>query len=441
MAILRVLKVGLVPKRASFIALLFFLLSCNEDSTWLSANNEQTIITSLVYEMSEELGMLGFPIDPHEIQIKVMDKETMATVYNHIDDKSRPEMEDFLKTPSIGFQKNTSFRDGTESKMAFYDPNTKTIIFEQGAAAKVSKAQLAHELAHVFEDQKWGYGSLWRSYQKKPSRELYSITHYLLEGYAELVREAYEQSQKHSRQKEVQRSFILSKLYDDTCVMCITQYQNSETPYTVGQRFLLHEYKKGGWAQVERNMDILPSSTEVMLHPKKKGKDEPISVELATWDPKTPQVERVAEGCMGEAFLFSKLLSLSMKPKEAFIAAAGWDGDIAHVYKNEEGDEVLLWRIVFDSDHDARQLERSISYLGMSKNVMKQGRIVDWIITDNDELLKKSRIFMSKHPMSLEKAIENDRKMTEREERNFDLRTLSTFYPTTKISVLPRWAL
>lgn len=433
-------KVGAILYHTLILALLCFsFLSCNE--RWrFGKGREYEILKTMVERVSLELSRMGFQIDTDEIFIEVQDPEHMASIYNQINDKSRPEMEDFLKTPEKkSHGQKSHYRDGATARLAFYDPNSQTIIFQDGAASLISMADLAHELTHAFQDQVWSFDTLWHDYQEKPSRELYNIINFLVEGYAELVRETYEQSHSINKRKESELAWELSKLYDKECVMCGSVDKTAQMPYLAGTRFLLHQYKQGGWEKVDKNLTALPASTEQLLHPLKFGKDEPIEVDLPLWEPKEKEFKRVANGCMGEAFLLGKLLSISMLEEQAFFAATGWDGDVAHVYRSPADEEVLLWRIVFDSVEDAMQLERGVSKLGMGKNVMRMGRAVDWIITDDDELLKTSRIFMSKNPMTLEKPNEEDKASTLEEEKQFRVgKGMENLYPSAKIHLKGR---
>lgn len=428
--------------RCALIMALFLccFLNCSDEDEHVLHEGELEILTNMVKQVSFELSDLGFAVDPERVGIEVKDAAHMASLFNQLNDKSRPQIEDFLGTPSLGPSgKKPLFRDGAMARLAFYDPNTQTIVFQEGAAFELSMGDLAHELTHAFQDQKWGFDALWQPYQEHPSRELYNIIHYALEGYAELVSKSYEQAHSKTKKASTQLEWTLAKLYDNECVVCGASGQTAQMPYLVGTRFFLHQFKEGSWNQVDQSLSSLPSSTEQMLHPAKLGKDEPTTVTLPLWQPDKVKVERVADGCMGEAFLLAKLLSISMPSHEAYLAASGWDGDVAHVYRSKDGTQALLWRIVFDRYEDATQLERGVSSLGMSKNVMKMGRVVDWIITENEDLLRTSRIFMSKNPMSLEKPLLEDKRLTQEEEQQFKAGgAVDSFYPTEKIRLSPR---
>jgi hypothetical protein len=414
-----------------FVLVCVLLSSCNQVH-----ESEQRALRRLVQDTSQALNDLGFDVDVDEVLIDIRNNESMTDYFKALDTGSRPGVDDFsLKVVS---DKKQAFNESDNSRLAFYDPNSQVIIFKEGALTRITPGYLAHELAHVFQDQKWGFDSLWKAYKENPSRENYNIINFMIEGHAELVRQAFEQSESQPKDKKA-IGFGLSKIVDTDCLVCGKTNQVDSLPYKEGLRFFLHQYQKGSWGQVERNMTHMPSSSEQILHPNKLSRDEPTPVSLPLWSGDTGRAKLIMNTTMGEAFLLNKLLSLGIPAREAFLSASGWDGDAAHIYRFSDGKEVLLWRILFDREEDARQLELSINKSGMPKNILKRGRTVDWILTESPELLKGLRTFMSKNPFKIPTSNSEDQKSTMENELNAS-RVLGfrSFYPKSSIVIGPR---
>lgn len=119
--------------------------------------------------------------------------------------------------------------------------------------------------------------------------------------------------------------------------------------YFDGGRFAW--FVEGAWGR-EGHLALVcnpPRSTEQILHPDKylQGEDPPLHVAL-------PQDAPVVFSTgMGEWNL-RWLLAQSVDSKTAITAAEGWGGDRAALLQ----DGSVVWRLVMDSEEDARELER-----------------------------------------------------------------------------------
>lgn len=391
----------------SYIVLALMSSSCTETKGEISIADETTLLTALVKDVGAQMAGIGFPVSTDKIEVKVSSPHEMLSLFKDINEESRQEVKNYTAfAPSL---EDELKNDDAVSRLAFYDPNTETIVFQAGASKKISAGYLAHELAHVYQDQKWGLENTWRFYRAHPSREMFNITQYIIEGHAELARHAYEQSLATNPVTMSDLSVGLGKVFESECVVCDSNQSVANLPYSMGLRFLLHQYRSGGWKLVEDFFNQLPLSSEQIIHPKKLKKDNPKILKLPQWQDKELPAQVVLDGPMGEAYLLTKLLSLGVQKTEAFTSASGWDGDIAHLYRTKNGDEALVWRIVFDRDIDAQQLSDTLRNLKEPQENMRIGRVVDWVITDSPVLEAKLRIFMSKNPQYLE-AVLGDQK-------------------------------
>lgn len=402
------------------------LMSCQSGN----GDNQEELkgLTELINEVSADLNELGFAIRPEFIGVELKDATHLALMFNHMSDLARPEIEDSLKNHYVP----------AGERLAFYDPNSQSIIFQTGALARMPKGYLAHELAHAYQDQKWGFKKIWQKYKNNPSRELYNIINYIIEGHAELARQAYEQAQARDKRTSLKLALDLGKVVENDCMVCSPQESAANLPYSLGLRFILREYLKGGWSRAESYFTHLPNSSEQILHPDETINTKPIQIDLPRWQDKTLPTELVHEGPMGEASLLAKLLTLAIPRQEAFLTSSGWHTDTSQIYRTKDGHEALIWRIAFDRELDAAQMESALARLNLSDQIIRIGRIVDWIITDNQKLAHKLRIFMSKH-----QSILRPNSAQESNTHNLELRVkhdaLGFFgpYQVTKIHVGP----
>jgi hypothetical protein len=383
---------------------------------------ETSRLSFVVNEVNSDLATLGFTVDEKLFNLEVKNLDSMRALYNNISDRSQKDLRASLSAKNA----RANFRDGAKERLAFYDSNSKDLIFSENASEKISTGYIAHELAHVYQDQQWTSDKLWEAYKKKNNREIFNITNYMIEGYAELVREAYEQSQASSALDQVDLSMELGKVVSSSCLLCESEEPASNLPYILGLKFMLHQYKDGGWQKVEDSLLNLPSSSEQIIHPEKLGEDLPTSVSLPTWEDKELPMEKIYDGPMGEAYLLAKLLKLGQDERMAFQTASGWDGDCAQIYKNDKGEELFVWRILFDRVEDAVQLEEFLRQAGLSQKNLRMGRVLDWLITDNQELINRLRVFMTKNPL-VPVTVMKDEISTKKQE-NLSLRESTQFY-------------
>ncbi len=356
---------------------IFFLFSCGDD-TYPSKDEEISTLSSMVNDVGRGLARIGFPINARRIELDVQDKDAMSDLFEQLSQNKISDPNSF----------------GDDGRLAFYDANTKTLVFRRGASREISRGYLAHELAHVYQDQKWGLDNIWDKYQNNPTQENYNITQYVIEGHAELARQAYEQSQGSTT--EVSSSSIdLGNLLESDCAGCSAQEDSNNWPYSLGLRFMLQQYVDGGWDLAEKSLTELPRSTEQILHPQKLGSDQPLAVKLPDREKASLTVD--FQGSMGEAFLFNKLVTLGVPNQDAFLVASGWDGDTSAIHKNSNS-ELFVWRLIFDREFDALQLSECIKNHPTSGRLSIDGRAVDWIMGEDQAFVDDTAAFLKEYP-------------------------------------------
>ena len=61
-----------------------------------------------------------------------------------------------------------------------------------------------------------------------------------------------------------------------------------------------------------------------------------------------------------------------------------------------------MWRILFDRIVDAKQLEAAVKSVTKRGELFRIGRVIDWIVAEDQDLIKHLRIFLSKNTLVLE---------------------------------------
>lgn len=150
-------------------------------------------------------------------------------------------------------------------------------------------------------------------------------------------------------------------------------------PYLAGETFVARVLDAGGWAAVDAAYADMPASTEQILHPAKYlERDQPTFVALPAPDAALgPGWRVVDDDTLGEFQIGVLLANLGpgeglngltgalALPESARNAAAGWDGDRYALWEDAEvGQEVLVWRSVWDTPRDARAFSRALASFG-----------------------------------------------------------------------------
>lgn len=373
-----------------FLTLPIFMLACGKEH-FDPKDKEAAKLWPIVEDIAHSLNELGFTIDLSDISIIVADDKKMEGHFKAVSRLST----NILPHGPVAHKDNHN-----SGRLAFYDPNLKIIAFKKNVSHRIGEGYIAHELAHVFQDQKWGFKKLWRNYHNSPSREQFNIANFLIEGFAELVKETFLQSKAKNKIKLKKLAVQLGKLTEHDCTPCLKERSLKNLPYSFGTRFLSKLYQRGGWSEVEKVFTHMPPSTEQIIHPNKLNLDSPVLPKLPVWQDNKYKPKLLVESTLGEAFLLNKLISLDLDASEALKSASGWDGDQAQSYITPNNESLLVWRITFDRVIDAKQLIDSLKHHIKDKEISRMGRTIDWIITNNKILLNKAREFFSSYPSS-----------------------------------------
>jgi hypothetical protein len=136
-------------------------------------------------------------------------------------------------------------------------------------------------------------------------------------------------------------------------------------PYTSGLSFMQAYRRVHSWADVAKVYADLPDSTEQIMHPEKymAERDEPTEVK-----PEQPKQlpgngwKAIYTNVLGE-FTTELILKVFLDQAQAEKAAAGWDGDVVQLLKNDAGKEAVVMRFVFDTEGDAVEFKDAYTAL------------------------------------------------------------------------------
>ncbi|MCI0586993.1 MAG: hypothetical protein L0323_09160 [Planctomycetes bacterium] len=258
---------------------------------------------------------------------------------------------------------------------AYYQADRGAIVLvESGSSVPDIAPLLAHELGHAWRDQASPLASLLGG--KGGTWESAGISRCLLEGEAEVI------ALLSSGRQDIE------SIDPETLANPFARLLSGESayvPYEAGTKWALRAFQEGGAEALKRLWTRRPVSTEQILHSEKRGRDAPTAVDLPRWPEAGGTAELVRDDVVGEMALYGLLLEAGLDRSEAWIAAAGWDGDRLRVYRRSTKDYAGLWRIACDREEDAKQLAQSLEGRGRAR-LRRRGALVDLAFAESTGL-------------------------------------------------------
>ncbi len=248
----------------------------------------------------------------------------------------------------------------TEQVGGVYDNDNDTLYLVEGATVtgRMARTFLAHEVVHALQDQDLGMDALPLKLRDNDDRVMACVA--LVEGDATVAMFQFYLSSIDigALADLVSATFADSKEYSSAPEFL---KENMIFPYVQGSAFVSALFTDGGWGRVDAVYREPPSSTEQIMHPEKYlgVRDDPVPVRL-------PDLEifgwkKLDENVVGEFNSFV-LLKSSISAGEAGEAAEGWGGD-RYGFFTRDGNEVLVWLSVWDTDRDAAEFFNSFRAL------------------------------------------------------------------------------
>ncbi len=324
---------------------------------------ESSVPENLVREVGAALREAGFPVDLARLKVETRPREACREDLERQQDLFfSPEHFEaagllyraFGLIDDAADLRTQVVRSFLSSLHAYYQPDRQAIVLLESDLGRLLALRpiLAHELAHAWRDQVSGIRSLLGRGPR--TWEEVGVFRCLLEGEAEVVAIramlAKEGKDLGSVKPEAFESPLGRLLAGESAVL----------PYEAGAKWVLRSCKETGGEALNRLWTARPPSTEQILHPTKAGRDSPAVVGLPPWPKEGGEARLLREDVVGELALYALLLDCRLERSQAWIAAAGWDGDRLRVYRRGEKDLAFLWRIACDREEDARQLAKAL---------------------------------------------------------------------------------
>lgn len=348
----------------------------------------------------EELGGLEFESD---VPVDFMSREELSRYIRELFDDEYPrEMAEREERMLRGFGllgeeedlRTLRERVLNENVAGFYDerPGVKKLFaISSGRSLNVMNQMiLSHELRHALQDQHVVIRDQLEVESDYDDRRLAALC--LFEGDASILMEQYLTSGAAASNPQLAGLFEVfsqSLTGEDVAAMFagpalqeappVVQEQ-LVVPYFEGRRLAAAIFAKGGFELLNEMLADPPRSMEQVLHPEKylSGDDEPVPVTLA--EARWESVD--FEGRLGELFV-RVLLRSAVSREVADAAAAGWGGD-HYAVLDEGGSYRLLWKSVWDTEADARELEAALRTYASERfpeepvSVSRDGATVLW---------------------------------------------------------------
>jgi hypothetical protein len=248
-----------------------------------------------------------------------------------------------------------------EAQLAgFYEPHDKTMYLAADLPDKAAEATLAHELVHALQDQYYDLGSQLAYRPEANDRE--SAVEALAEGDATSAMMDVLLAEKERRATDVADELFAAEVEasmtasPETAGVPRILRASLVAPYVDGVLFVHALRRKGDWDAVDRAWRSPPESTEQLLHLDKfESKEKPEKVTVPA-PPAASGWRAIYDDVFGEQGL--RLVAEEWLPKKtAAVAAAGWAGDHAVLYRADEptvprqqGRFAAAWRVRFDPE-------------------------------------------------------------------------------------------
>lgn len=256
----------------------------------------------------------------------------------------------------------------TEQTVAFYDANANAIaLICRGEFDAILLSAYSHEFAHALQRSALGAESsdLFPAAGCALDTDRCYASQAMLEGDATLLQEQW--LRLFGLSDEVgSLSEALSKPESPVFNAAPPYIRDALLfPYLYGLRFVRAQYLKGDWQAVDRMYESPPTSTEQILHPERYPADAPVALQPpALLDAFDHDWRLIGPDVLGE-WRTLKFLEAALPEDDAAQAAAGWDGDLFFVLRNEDtGEDALVLVTQWDSMRDTLEFAEAMRRYG-----------------------------------------------------------------------------
>jgi hypothetical protein len=250
--------------------------------------------------------------------------------------------------------------------LSLYVPDEQQILLVSGRGPATTEDELAvvHALVHALQHKQFNLGTVSPC---QPTTDAALALKALIEGDAVMTTARYAESE--SDQEEISQLARMAAGAEEPSYAPIAENAAFEQlrlfPYQEGAHLLAALYEEGEWERVNRAYARPPCSTEQVLHPGRYLAGEPVE-DVALPDLGTTLGEGwdlMRRDTLGELLVGLHLAAHLESDGMAWEGADGWAGDTFELWENEEGEQVLAWRIGWDNRDEAEAFERAYALL------------------------------------------------------------------------------
>ncbi len=274
---------------------------------------------------------------------------------------------DPLPLPDVTAQAGRTF--------SLYAPTGRQVLLVAGRGPATPEDELAlvHTLAHALQDNAFNLGA-----GAEPPRvplagacrataDSALALRALLEGDAVLTTARY--AGLDSVPQEVDRLADLAMNAEEPQYAPLVGISPFEAlrrfPYRDGARFVAALYTAGGWEAVNRAYASPPCTTQEVLHPERYlDRRPPLEPFIPNLIPVLGKEWALArQDTIGEFLIGLHLAAYLDDDEAARRAANGWAGDTFTLWRDSSGQEVVVWRLAWDTRDEAVEFARAYAML------------------------------------------------------------------------------
>jgi len=376
--------------RRRLAVLVLALLACRPDPVVSPRTKQPKTVQELVVTTANEIGRFGFPVDLSKFLMETREPAGMnevadgyvAMVRRSVSHETFAQLRRALEVPPL--TNGAGMREGivqmiAASTLVGFLHDRDTLVFRTDAVELGGPLEhaLARALVLAYIDHNMG-GLAASVLDASATTEVALIRQCLTEGFATYVADTIHASKRNHDQA----------IPTDVPAALLGTHAN--VPCAPGVAYVAALHAKGGWQSVLAAFGQPPTSSEQLLHPSKLDKDFPVNVDLPPWPDKVGDAEQVQDDIVGELGIERVLRERGYDDVVASRAAIGWDGDRLGMWRQPNGEYVLVWRSVWDREQDAEQFAGTIAPFTTNEprgfRIVRRGRMVDAVSAQSDEI-------------------------------------------------------
>jgi hypothetical protein len=337
-----------------------------------AANSAEVEAARRIEQLGRSAGEVRELPKQQEIPLNFLDEAQMASYLRQL--RSDSEEREFVErqqallaavgvAPGSGEADPEPVQARAKNVVGFYDrTDGQVYIGPAGRAAEEPDVSLIHQYAHALIDQHFDLQSFATgvlSADAIRARDALvegdAMAVLALRGFGGLERADLDDLAEHLSAAELTdyEGYLASPSMDQLFVF----------PYREGARFVGALLENGWWPAVNAVYRDPPVSTEQILHPEKYleiPRDEPRTVLLPDLREDLGEDWRlVTQDVLGELVLRAHLDHYLKDSEEAVAVAGGWDGDLAALWEDQEGNQILVMSSAWDSTAEATAFART----------------------------------------------------------------------------------